>query len=139
MLLCTSCTEKKTDGVHSTRPLDKVLEMIKINESKKDIIPVERIEITNKPYEENEAFGKYVIIHPDDEGKAQYQINYEIYPKNATTDTVYYSIEAKPAACATIDKETGLVTFSEAGMAKVFVIADDGSVAQDTITLICKN
>lgn len=101
-----------------------------------EIIPVERVEITNQALAEHSIFGKYTTITPDAKGRMQYQIEYKVYPEEATTKTVSFRIEASPEGCATIDEKTGLLVFSGQGLVKVFVIADDGSTAQDSFTVI---
>lgn len=106
-----------------------------------EVIPVERVEIVYSDSDEvqfNQTFGNYIVIKPDSEGRAQYQVNYKVYPKNATTDSIIFQIEAKPADCATIDEKSGLLVFTKQGMVKVFVVAEDGSTAQDTLTIIGK-
>ena len=101
-----------------------------------EVIPVEKVEIVNQEMAIHSIFGRYVTITPDEKGRMQYQIEYKVYPEEATTKTVTFSIEASPPDCATIDEKTGLIVFSKMGLVKVFVIADDGSTAQDTFTVI---
>lgn len=139
MLLCASSCANGNAGTTTTRPLDKVLEMIKFNEYKEEIIPVERVEITNEDLDTSTSFGKYKVLYPNEDGKAEYQVNYKVYPENATKDNVYYAIQCQPADCAEIDKTTGKVTFTKFGSARVYVLADDGSTAQDSVYLIFKN
>ena len=100
-----------------------------------EIIPVERVEITNQVDDYNPTWGNYVVITPNEKGELRYQINYRVYPENATNTKVNFSYQAMPEGCATID-EFGVVNFSSAGMIKVFVITTDGGDAQDTITII---
>ena len=106
-----------------------------------EIIPVEKVEIVHTDetvplnYDEK-TWGKYIVIRPDESGRMQYQVNYTVYPKNATTDSIIFQIEAKPADCATIDEKSGLLVFTKQGMVKVFVVAEDGSTSQDTLTII---
>ena len=100
------------------------------------IIPVERVEITNEVDDYNDTWGDYVVItQPNEKGEVRYQVNYHVYPENATNTTVSFSYMASPEGCATID-EYGVVSFSSMGMVKVFVITTDGGDAQDTITIL---
>ena len=69
-----------------------------------EVVPVERVEITNQEMAVHSSFGRYVTITPDSKGRMQYQLEYKIYPENASVKTVSYSIEASPAGCATIDE-----------------------------------
>ena len=101
-----------------------------------EVVSVERVEITNQEMAVHSSFGRYVTITPDSKGRMQYQLEYKVYPENASVKTVSYRIEASPAGCATIDENTGLLVFTAPGLVKVFVIADDGSTAQDTFTVI---
>ena len=101
-----------------------------------DVIPVERIEITNEGTKYSDTWGDHVVItEPDEKGEVRYRINYHVYPQNATNKDVSFSYQASPEGCATID-ESGAVSFSAAGMIKVFVITTDGGEAQDTITIV---
>ena len=101
-----------------------------------EVIPVERVEITNKVDDHNDTWGDYVVItQPNEKGEVRYQINYRVYPENATNTDVRFSYQATPEGCATID-EFGVVSFSSIGMIKVFVITTDGGDAQDTLTII---
>ena len=101
-----------------------------------EVIPVERVEIINQEMAVHSTFGRYVTITPDAKGRMQYQLEYKVYPENATTKTVTFKIEASPETCAFIDENTGLLVFTGPGLVKVFVVADDGSTAQDTFTVI---
>ena len=101
-----------------------------------EIIPVERVEITNEVADHNDTWGDYVVItQPDENGEIRYRIDYRVYPENATNTDVSFSYQATPEGCATID-EFGVVSFSSVGMIKVFVITTDGGDAQDTLTII---
>ena len=101
-----------------------------------DVISVEKIEITNEADDRNDTWGDYVVItKPNERGEVRYQINYRVSPENATNKEVSFSYQASPEGCATID-ESGVVSFSSAGMIKVFVITADGGEAQDTLTIL---
>jgi hypothetical protein len=125
----TGSTYSGSPRVHS---LGEVLEYLKMKENTEERIPVTKVEITNKNYEESETWGKYVVLEP---GKTEYQINYKAYPDNATVRTASLFLQASPADCATIDKD-GLITFTKPGLAKVIAEADDGSGVYDTFTVI---
>lgn len=102
-----------------------------------EVIPVERVEITNTGLDHNDTWGDYTVISPNERGELRFQIQYRVYPENATNSKVSFSYQAMPEGCATID-EFGVVTFSSAGMIKVFVITTDGGDAQDTVTIIAR-
>ncbi len=102
-----------------------------------EVIPVERVEITNEGLDYNSTWGDYYVVTPNEKGELRFQIQYHVYPENATNTKVNFSYQAMPEGCATID-EYGVVSFSSAGMIKVFVITTDGGDAQDTITLIAR-
>ena len=102
-----------------------------------EIIPVERVEITNEGLDHNDTWGDYTVISPNEKGELRYQIHYRVYPENASNSKVNFSYQASPEGCATID-EYGVVSFSSAGMVKVFVITADGGDAQDTVTIIAR-
>ena len=101
-----------------------------------EIISVERIEILNEGLKENDTWGKYIIISPDENGDRRFQIEYRVYPDNATDNSIEFSYD-KQNTSVTVD-ENGVVTFSRSGMVKVQVIAKDGSAVSATITIIAK-
>ncbi len=103
------------------------------------VIPVEKVEIINKEDDYHSAFGRYVVIEPDAKGRMQYQIEYKVYPSDATTSSISFNIgdtEENPINFASIDEKTGLLTFTGDGLVTVYVIADDGSTAMDKFTVI---
>ena len=102
-----------------------------------EIVDVESVEILNEGLKENATWGKYTTIAPDASGEWHYQIKYRVHPDNATNTAVDFNLAATPEGCATID-ENGVVTFSKSGMAKVYVIATDGTNAEATVTIIAK-
>ena len=102
-----------------------------------EVVPVEKVEITNEGLLHSDTWGDYVVITPNEKGELRYQINYRVYPDNATEKKVSFSYQAQPEGCATVD-EYGVVNFTSSGMIKVFVITTDGGDAQDTVTVIAK-
>ena len=101
-----------------------------------EIISVERIEILNSGLKENDTWGKYIIISPDENGDRRFQIEYRVYPDNATDNSIEFSYD-KQNTNVSID-ENGVVTFASAGMVKVQVTAKDGSAISASITIIAK-
>ena len=100
-----------------------------------EVIHVERIEITNEGQKYSETQGDYIVITSDDEGYKSLQIEYCVYPEDASNkevDFVYEEVEG-----VTVD-EYGLVTFSKPGLIKVRVIATDGSNTEDTLLIIAR-
>ena len=60
-----------------------------------EIIPVERVEITNEVADHNDTWGDYVVItQPDENGEVRYRIDYRVYPENATNTDVSFSYQA---------------------------------------------
>ena len=102
-----------------------------------EIIPVESVEILNEGLKENEMWGKYVTITPDENGEWNYQILYRVYPDNATNNKVDFNYDEQNKV-ATVD-EFGVVHFTSPGMIKVTLIPLDGSDTSATITIIAKN
>lgn len=99
-----------------------------------EVIPVERVEILNPGLKYNERWGNYIVIRPDADGAMRYQIDYRVYPDEATEQSVSFAYD-KQTQCATVS-ELGLVEFSKPGNIKVQVIAMDGSGASASITII---
>ena len=101
-----------------------------------EVIPVERIEITNEGQKYSKTLGDYIVIYPDENGERRVKIDYRVYPDDATKTAVDFAYEE--VDFATVD-ENGIVTFTNPGTLKVRVIATDGSNAEDTIVIIAKN
>ena len=100
------------------------------------IIPVESVEILNEGLKENDLWGKYKVIYPDERGEWRYQIEYRVHPDGATNNKVAFSYDTQQTA-ANVD-ETGVVHFSKPGMLKIKLIPLDGSNTSATITIIAK-
>ena len=84
-----------------------------------EVIPVEKIEILNepddymeKPSESGEGTVQvpYVFIKPNANGEYVYQLNYHVYPDDATNKTVDFSFDESTTKGVTIS-EDGLVKF----------------------------
>ena len=101
-----------------------------------EVIPVERIEITNEGQKHSDTHGDYVVIRPNANGEWKYQINYHVYPENASNTTIDVAYEE--VDYASVD-DNCVVTFTKPGVLKVRVIATDGSNAEDTIMIIATN
>lgn len=100
-----------------------------------EVVPVERVEITNEGQKPSATFGDYIVIEPNEKGERRIKIDYHVYPDNASNTTVDFAYEQ--VDCASVD-EYGVVTFSAPGVLKVTIIATDGTNAQDSITIIAK-
>lgn len=92
-----------------------------------EIIMVESIELLNEDITINETSdGRlYAIVRQDEQGVSQYQIKYRVHPENATTKDVVFLID--PSNKVAKVSETGLVTFSGKGVARVIIMPCDGS------------
>ena len=103
------------------------------------IVYVDKVEITNEGQKYSEQFGDYVVIYPNANGEWKYQINYRVYPDEATNSDVTFEITSS-GNCATVD-QNGIVTFTKSGSAKIFVVAanpGNDEETQDTITIIAR-
>lgn len=98
-----------------------------------EVIPVERVEITNEGQKYSETHGDYIVIRPNEKGERRIKIDYHVYPENASNTKVDFAYEQ--VDYASVD-EYGVVTFTSPGVLKVRIIATDGSNAEDTITII---
>ena len=87
-------------------------------------IYVERIEILNSDVREKDD-KKFVAILPDDNGERKYQINYRVYPDNATNSKVDFVYDTQNTNVS-VD-ENGVVTFKKRGAVIVQIMATDGS------------
>ena len=95
-----------------------------------EVIPVERIEITNEGQKYSETQGDYIVTH-----ERRVKIDYHVYPENASNTKVDFAYEEVEGV--TVD-EHGIVTFSGPGLIKVRVIATDGSNTEDTLLIIAR-
>ncbi len=106
-----------------------------------EVIPVERVEILNEGLKDSTQWGKYIVIRPDDNGELKYQIKYRVYPDNATDQSVSFAYDTQVTGITI--SETGLVVFTEpitsAKTVKIQIIANDGSGASATITIIARS
>ena len=100
-----------------------------------EVIPVERVEITNEGQKYSESLGDYIVIYTNEKGERRVKIDYHVYPNEATNTAVDFAYEE--VDYATVD-EYGVVTFTAPGVLKVRVIAKDGSNAEDTILIVAK-
>ena len=98
-----------------------------------EVIPVERVEITNEGQKQSETHGDYIVIRPNEKGERRIKIDYHVYPENASNTKVDFAYEQVDYASVA---EYGVVTFTSPGVLKVRIIATDGSNAEDTITII---
>ncbi len=101
-----------------------------------EIISVERIEILNSGLKDDGNGGKYIVIYPDENGDRRFQIEYRVYPDNATDNSIEFSYD-KQNKNVTVD-EFGVVSFDGSGSVKVWVIARDGSAVSASITIIAR-
>jgi hypothetical protein len=100
-----------------------------------EVIPVERVEITNEGQKQSETLGDYIVIRQNEKGERRIKIDYHVYPENASNTKVDFAYEQ--VDYATVD-EYGVVTFTSPGVLKVTVIATDGTNVQDSITIIAQ-
>ena len=61
-----------------------------------EVIPVESVKITNEGLKYNETWGNYYVVTPNEKGELRFQINYRVYPENATNTKVNFSYQAMP-------------------------------------------
>ncbi len=98
-----------------------------------EVIPVERVEITNEGQKHSDLHGDYVVIRPDANGDVRYEIKYRVYPDNASNSVVDFAYEDVDWVS---QDENDVFTFTKSGSIKIRVIATDGSNVEDTITII---
>ena len=100
-----------------------------------EVIPVERIEITNEGQKYNEQQGDYIVVNLDANGDSRVQITYKVYPENASNkdvDFVYEEVDG-----VTVD-ENGVVSFSKRSIIRVRVVATDGTNHEDSLLIIAR-
>lgn len=93
---------------------------------------VERIEILNE-YDIDDQGNKYIVFYPDENGERKFQINYRVYPDDASTKKVDFNYDTQNTN-VTID-ENGVVTFKKKGSVIVNITATDGSGVSEKIEI----
>ena len=96
-----------------------------------EVVPVESVKILDENLKPgNENFDYYTVIELDADGKGRYQIQYRVYPDNATNQEVDFILtpmnSGDSSVPATID-ENGVVQFDRQGAVIVSVIARDAT------------
>ena len=99
-----------------------------------EVISVEKVEITNEGQKNNEQLGDYVVIYPNEKGEWRYQIQYHVYPDNATNSAVDFIYDTQTPG-VTVDAATGLITFERKGALTVTLKPKDGSNISATLTI----
>ncbi len=95
--------------------------------------PVEKIEITNQGQKNSAEHGDYIVIRADENGDRKLQIEYLVYPNEASIKDVKFVWEKMEGV--SVD-ENGLVTFTQSGAIKVKVVATDGSGVEDSLLIL---
>lgn len=99
---------------------------------------VEKVEITNEDVKYDYKNEKYVVINyvADDNGIVSYQLNWRVYPDNATNKSVKFVYDEQ-RGIASVNK-FGTVIFNKKGVVTVEIKANDGSSKSDKITIYAK-
>ena len=99
-------------------------------------ISVTKIGITNEEIKTSDTGEKYIVVRPDENEERKIQLQYSVYPENATDSGVTFVYD-KQNTSVFVD-EKGMVTFTEKGAVVVRVVATDGSNVSDTIRIIAR-
>ena len=100
---------------------------------------INKLEIINTDVKIDENGEKYAVVYLDENGCADYKIEYKITPKNAQLNKVEF-LYNKTTPGVAVDKN-GLVSFTEVTAVEVTVRVEDqdNNSAEDKIFLIAKN
>lgn len=91
-----------------------------------ETIYVQRIAILNEDVKTDPTDGSiYVVLYLDEKNEAKYQIQYRVYPDNATNQGVNFSYD-KQTPNVTVD-ESGLVKFTGPSAITVTLNPKDGT------------
>lgn len=101
-----------------------------------EVVYVSQVEIIEPKASYMSDGTKYILLSPDEAGKREYQLVWQVAPENATNSHVTFDYD-KQKTYVTID-ENGLVTFSSKGSVDITVTAADGTSQSDTIKVIFK-
>ena len=110
-----------------------------------EIIPVESIELLNKPtdYQEktNSETGEleiipYFVISPNANGERVFQIEVRVHPDDATDKKVEYSYDTSKTFVTV--SEDGLVRFERAGAVTVYITPADNSDVKIKLIIIAE-
>ena len=102
-----------------------------------EVIDVQSIELLNEGLKDSgdPEKGYYAIIQKNENGEWKYQIKYRVHPDNATNTKVDFSYN-KNQTIATVDEESGVVTFNRVGTITITLLPNDRSDCEAKITLI---
>ncbi len=95
---------------------------------------VERIEILNSDIKIDGDGGKYVTIRPNENGDRIYQLEWRVYPDNATNKAIDFIYDTQNTN-VTVDEATGVITFQKKGAIQIQIMATDGSGVSETIEI----
>ena len=98
-----------------------------------EVVYVSDIEILNEGIKTDSQGEKYIALFPDENGERKFQIEYRVYPDNATNSEVDF-IYDKQNLNVSIDSN-GVVTFQKRGSVKVTVVSKDGTSISETIEI----
>lgn len=101
-----------------------------------DITYVTQVSIIEPDAKYNNSGLKYIMLVPDEDGKREYQIRWEVTPDNATNKSVSFDYDTTKSFVS-VD-QNGLVTFTEPGFITVTVHATDGTSYSDEIRIYFK-
>ena len=100
-----------------------------------ETVYVQRIAILNDDVKIDESDGSlYVVIYLDDKDTAQYQIQYRVYPENATNQGVTFSYDTQTPNVS-VD-ENGLVSFTGMSAVEVILNPKDGTTLGVTPSIL---
>ena len=103
-----------------------------------ETVYVEKVECTNEDVKYDSEGKKYVVIpfSEDPEIPITYQIDWHVYPDNASTKFVKF-VYNKDKTYVTVN-EFGTVIFNRKGAITVYITSTDGTSKSDSITIIAK-
>ena len=94
------------------------------------------VELVGDEIKQDESWGSYVVVRPDENGEWHYQIKWKISPESESDRKVTFTVADK-STDATVDGD-GRVTLSSAGMITVTLSVKNSS-STATLTVIARN
>lgn len=90
-----------------------------------EVVYTNKIELLNEDIKINKNGEPYALAEKGEDGVWRYQLEYRVYPDNATNSAVIYSYDNLNNTVS-VD-ENGVITFTKKGVVTIEILPKDGS------------
>ena len=101
-----------------------------------ETIYVSNVELVDDDIQISAGGSQYVVVYLDEDGKAEYQLNWRVTPTNASNTKMKFSYDDKEGTLTgiSVDKN-GLVKFDEPGAVTIRITPADGTVLNPPVEI----